>query len=68
MSAYCISSFSSSISVGEMQRVEKMSLDGLIRTDQLIEAFAHAPQRPMVTYTEKSTVGPGPHGLLRYQV
>ncbi|GFY15449.1 hypothetical protein TNCV_1572601 [Trichonephila clavipes] len=31
-----------------------------LQTDHLIEASAHVPQRPMVTYT--GIVGPGPHG------
>ncbi|GFX74105.1 cholesterol 7-desaturase [Trichonephila clavipes] len=33
-------------------------------TEHLIRAFAHAPQRSMVTYTEMGTVGLVPHGLL----
>ncbi|GFW08064.1 transposable element Tcb2 transposase [Trichonephila clavipes] len=37
-------------------------------TDNLIGTSAHAPQRPMVMYTEMGTVGPGPHGLLRHGV
>ncbi|GFV18725.1 transposable element Tcb2 transposase [Trichonephila clavipes] len=34
-------------------------------TDHLYGTSAHAPQRPMVTYTGMVTVGSGPHGLLR---
>ncbi|GFU73208.1 hypothetical protein TNCV_493331 [Trichonephila clavipes] len=30
--------------------------------DDLIETSAHAPQRPMVTYTEMGIVGAGPMG------
>ncbi|GFS76394.1 hypothetical protein TNCV_1620351 [Trichonephila clavipes] len=37
-----------------------------LRTDHLMKTSAHAPQHPMVSYTEMGTVGFGPHGLLRY--
>ncbi|GFW98169.1 hypothetical protein TNCV_2492221 [Trichonephila clavipes] len=37
-----------------------------LQSDHLMGTSAHAPQRPMATYTEMGTVGPGPHGLLRH--
>ncbi|GFS78094.1 hypothetical protein TNCV_4548811 [Trichonephila clavipes] len=35
-------------------------------TDHLIGTSAQAPQCPMITHTEISTVGLDPHGLLRH--
>ncbi|GFV68174.1 hypothetical protein TNCV_1874561 [Trichonephila clavipes] len=34
------------------------TLGASLQTDDLIGTFAHAPQRPMVTYTGMGTVGP----------
>ncbi|GFX57519.1 hypothetical protein TNCV_3051691 [Trichonephila clavipes] len=38
----------------------------LWETDHLTGTSAHAPQRPMVTYTRMGTEGSGPHVLLRH--
>ncbi|GFU77249.1 hypothetical protein TNCV_4126261 [Trichonephila clavipes] len=50
-------------SINEYQAcLESKILGASLQTDHLIWTFAHAPQRPMVTYTGMGTVGPGPHG------
>ncbi|GFV41432.1 hypothetical protein TNCV_5048371 [Trichonephila clavipes] len=51
-------------SINEYQACLGVSL----QIDHLIRTSAHAPQPPMVTYTEVGTVGLGPHGLLRHCV
>ncbi|GFV02427.1 retrovirus-related Pol polyprotein from transposon 17.6 [Trichonephila clavipes] len=48
-------------SINEYQACWGVSL----QTDYLIGTSAHAPHRPMVTYTGMGTVDPGPHELLR---
>ncbi|GFX83336.1 hypothetical protein TNCV_908541 [Trichonephila clavipes] len=54
-------------SIKEYQACLETTLVGdSLQTDHLIGTSAHAPQRPMVTYTGRDTVGPGPHGLLRF--
>ncbi|GFU47218.1 hypothetical protein TNCV_3000251 [Trichonephila clavipes] len=39
-----------------------------LQTDHMNWNSAHAPQRPMVTYTGMATVGPGSHVLLSHLV
>ncbi|GFY01777.1 protein ABHD11 [Trichonephila clavipes] len=55
-------------SINEYQAcLETQTLGVLLQTDHLFGTSAHAPQRLMVMYTGMGTVGPGPHGLLRYE-
>ncbi|GFV99658.1 hypothetical protein TNCV_5080201 [Trichonephila clavipes] len=47
-------------------RLRTSTLGVSLQTDSLIGTSAHAPQRPVVTYTCMGTVDLGSHGLLRH--